>query len=209
MSSKLKNSYKQYGWKNFFVRVIKGFFRRIGIIYEVFYIYERSLLSGEIKPSVFEKDFHLKIIDKSNIDDLNSLDIDLKKSKERINNNYQAFCVFHNEVLAYLSWISIDIMELPFENKEKKINLENNEGLLVGAYCKPEYRGYNLHSMINNERLIVLKKLGKSKALGIVLKENYPAIRVQLKSGLEHKRTIVYWNIFSKEIIKIFNNKDA
>ncbi|MBD3337882.1 MAG: hypothetical protein GF353_02160 [Candidatus Lokiarchaeota archaeon] len=109
--------------------------------------------------------------------------------------DYIAFGAFHNNILIYLCWISLKQFEMPY--KLKILTLNHDEGLLLDAYCHPEYRGLGLHSTMNKIRLNKLLELGKKKAVGIVLKENLPAIKVQERAGLKKSSTIKYIKILN------------
>ena len=80
--------------------------------------------------------------------------------------------------------------------------LQENEALLEDSFCDSKYRGKGYHSKMNLFRLNVMLNNNIDYVLVLVLKENTPALKVQVKSGFKIKEVIKYYNILNKSRIK-------
>lgn len=114
--------------------------------------------------------------------------------------SFKSYGVFHKNELIYSCWISLRKFEMSVPSNFK---LDENQGLLIDAYCHPEYRGYGLHSYMNNYRLKQIKQNGKDLAVVIVLNENIPAKKSQEKVGFVKTGVISYIRILNYELTKI------
>ncbi|MBD3198075.1 MAG: hypothetical protein GF317_23695 [Candidatus Lokiarchaeota archaeon] len=194
----IKDKIRQFGFSKATIRFWKFLLNKVGIRYEVFYRFTKSLNTMvEITPLKIDVSINeLEYSDLKNAILMNFSAQKLGLFKSRFEKgDYIAFGAFHNNNLIYLCWISLKHFEMPY--KLQVLNLNHDEGLLLDAYCHPEYRGMGLHSTMNKIRLNKLLELGKKKAVGIVLKENLPAIKVQERSGLKKSSTIKYIKIFN------------
>ena len=80
--------------------------------------------------------------------------------------------------------------------------LQENEALLEDSFCDSKYRGRGYHSKMNLFRLNVILGKDIKTAIVLILKENTPALKVQVKSGFKIKEVIKYSNILNKSRIK-------
>lgn len=183
--SKLLNDYKQYGLIGLLSRIIKSILRRIGISYEQYYYmvndidYERQVAIWNKKPISGVKvltydDFLLG--DKSVFTPSK-----LALIKNRLNKGYYAYGIVENNELIYSCWLSTK--ELQVNAGNVSFDLTQNECLMVDAYCPPKARGKGYHSQMNAYRLMQTVNLGRKKCIVVVLKENIPAFKSQIKVG--------------------------
>lgn len=107
---------------------------------------------------------------------------------------YHGYGIMENGKLIYSTWFSTENLGLPLITK--RIPLLPNEGLLEDSYCAPEARGRGMHGKMNFYRLQKLHELGKDRVLGMVLDGNVPAMKVQLKSGMEDLGVFYLGKIF-------------
>lgn len=201
--------YKQYGL-DVFKHLIKSILLRFGLVYETLYVFEKNLILKDVNN-------RLERYDTALVRDLNLSDFDMcselqdsKKQlfKERLElGTYKVFGIIFNNELVYYSWISLSKMGLPF-GFDNEIALNENEALLEDSYCNPSYRGRGYHSMVNIIRLKAILDSGKNKAIVFVLKDNIPAIKVQIKSGFELSKKIKLTKTFGKQKIKYINLND-
>src|SRR5690606_20087393 len=96
--------------------------------------------------------------------------------------NYSCYAIVKDKEIQYLTWISWECMNYPtfFKKKEK---LKFDQALLEDSFCSPIHRGKGYHSKMNIFRLKKILDNDKLEVLALVLKENKPALKVQLKSG--------------------------
>lgn len=191
----LKVKIKQYGFKNSLIRAIKYLLRRIaGVQYESFY-----LMVNHIDPKVLKH--QIEQYDYSDVKELAYEDFTLgdhtvftpakmQLIKSRFETGkYWAYGIFINNELAYSTWISfnkLNINGLEYDNYK----LNNNQAILEDSHCHQNYRGRGLHTKMNYYRLKKINEMGFDEVIVIVLKENKPAIKVQLKSGFKKNKTI-------------------
>ncbi len=97
------------------------------------------------------------------------------------NDGFKAYGVMKNSKLVYSCWLSTK----QFEMSEHYLNraLSNDEVLFLDDFMTPHMRGCGIHTAMNIFRLQKSIELGKKKAIVIILKENKPALKSQLKVG--------------------------
>lgn len=201
----IKESLKQYGLSSI-PRFFKFILRRFGIVVETFYLLSYIIDKSTINEKYRTYDFS-EVRELTNADTflLNFIGKEkLKLFQERFNSeNYSCFSIIKNDKVAYLTWISWRDMNYPtLFNKQEK--LDGKQALLEDSYCDPDYRGKGLHSKMNIFRLKKIIERGRFEALVMVLKENKPAIKVQIKSGFSIKSKLCLYKIgeYTKIIVK-------
>lgn len=204
----LKNFFKQYG-SSAFPRLIKVVLRKVGVIFETFYLLKYNINEVDINTQFNKFDYSnvIEITEKdiSSISFLDDAKIELYRERFK-NGAYSCFAIEENEEIEYLTWISWKHMNYPtfFEKSE---DLEANQALLEDSFCSPQHRGKGYHSKMNIFRLKKISDREKTEVLVLVLKENKPALKVQLKSGFNYYSSIRFvkigrWNKTFQKIIK-------
>ena len=208
--SKLQSDLKQFGFWGFLKRIVKFFLRKIGINYNSYY-YMVNHIDTEARRMQFEA-AKLPPVKELTYDDFLLgdktifTDNKLNMIKQRLQDDgYHAYGIVENGQLIYSCWISLKKLES--SNACVEGLLDDNEGLLVDAYCSPAARGRGLHGAMNAYRLWQLSQNGKSQAVGIVLKENKPAYKSQLKVGFEVAFTYYVANVWGKTFTNYPNRK--
>jgi hypothetical protein len=199
---------RQYRWR-VIPRVIKSFLRKIGLNWES-YLWMSKLINRD---DLIErmKDYTYEDVMELTIEDFNKGDINVfdkaKRSliQSRIESGlYKCYGIFDNNLLVYSTWLSLNKVIIPGSSITRKLSKE--EGLLEDSYCHPAYRGRGYHSKMNLFRLKQLIESGRNKAIVVVIRENLPAYRTQIKSGFKIERSIQVLNIwgltFEKDIKK-------
>lgn len=185
---KIVASFRQYSW-SIIPRIIKSLFRRIGIVIETFYLLQYDIDSIEVEKKIKKFDYScvkkLEVEDLLLLKDFDSAKIELLK-KRLLSREYSGYAIWQNDMIVYITWISWANMNYP-SLFNLQHTLQTNEALLEDSYCHPDYRGRGFHSMMNFFRINEIKKMGKTTVLALVLKENNPALKVQLKSGFQFK----------------------
>ncbi len=199
----IKSSIKQYGIYNSFKRLVKMILRKLGFHYESFWYLVNKLDIEEVKQKMQKNSYEdvkeLNIIDfkKGDPEIFNKNKLDLIQNRFQ-SKNYWSYGVVENSKLVYSCWITSQQVSYPDKFK-KSVPLKENEGFMVDAYCHPAHRGKGLHSKMNLFRLLQLHKLDKEKIIVLVLSENIPALKSQIKSGFKKEKKIVFLKIFSKQ----------
>lgn len=206
---KLLNSYKQYGIIGLLLRIIKYILRKVGINFEQYYylvndidrekqleIWNRNTL--RVKHLVYD-DFLLG--DKSVFTEKK-----LSLIRERLNNGYYAYGVIENGKLIYSCMLST--RELQVHAGDVSLPLSENECLMVDAYCAPEARGRGIHSQMNAYRLLQTLELGREKCVAIVLKENIPAFKSQIKVGYKVEFMFYVCKVGNKVFTNFYKKKN-
>ncbi|WP_418892372.1 hypothetical protein [Limibacterium fermenti] len=104
---------------------------------------------------------------------------------ERIHNDsYKFYVVLDKRKVCYYTWISLTHFIFPRYVKEVR-KLDVDTAFLFDSQCAKEYRGNGFHSYMNIFRLQKISEANKTKALGLILAGNMPALKVQLKSGMK------------------------
>jgi|SRR5690606_2070524 len=194
---------KQYRWK-IISRFLKAGGRRFGIISESFYLLK-------LDSSQFVSAFNIsatKIVEIKNIDsyDLSVFKFPNKKIelfRNRIDSGaYSCYGYMRDDQIVYITWVSWKTMNYPsfFGIVE---NLDETQALLEDSYCLPDYRGRGIHSEMNKYRLREVFSRAKKEVFVLILKENAPAIKAQIKCGFKVDSVIIFRKIFNnKRIIK-------
>lgn len=199
----VRDTYKQYGWR-IFPRLMKSVLRRLGIHYETFYLLEWKVNTEELNNKMENYDF--SDIKELTIDDLKTSGSfsEQKKSLFQLrlkSKEYSCYGIKLGDEIVYSTWISWSMMGYPsYFNKTEK--LQKNEALLEDSFCHPTQRGKGLHSKMNLFRMQIISEKGRSAVLALVLKENTPALNVQLKSGFRIVKEIRFLKVGSQRKIK-------
>lgn len=201
--NKIKLLYKQYGL-GVFNRLFKSLLLKFGIINEKLIVLEKQIEKNDIENRLVNLD--ISDVKTLNIEDFDLCDLITEQKKHLyksrfLSGNYTAFGIFKNKRLVYCSWISWKEIGYPFGFEKTQLN--TTEALLEDSFCDPEYRGLGFHGKVNIVRLKTILEKGKKNALVLVVKGNRPAIKVQLKSGFTHTKTIVLRKILGKSKIII------
>ncbi|MEC9303054.1 MAG: hypothetical protein VYD59_01270 [Bacteroidota bacterium] len=201
--NKIKILYKQYGL-GVFNRLIKSALIRFGLIHETLLVFEKQLNYEDL-------DKRLKKIDVSNVKKITLKDFDtfsgLTQSRKELykkrldEGSYLVFGIFNNNKLVYYSWVSLKNIGLPF-GFQNKIKLDGNQALLEDSFCDADFRGQGYHSKVNIVRQRAILDSGRTEAKVLVVKDNIPAIKTQLKSDFILTSKIVLKKIFKKEYIR-------
>ena len=198
-----KASIIQYGWQ-IIPRVGKRLLRFIGVSMESFYLLEHEIDKLEVEAKMKNYDYSdVKEFFYSDLKDSNLFDMKKKQIfKQRFNSrDYSCFGIKSENEICYLTWISWNYMNYPSILNIQE-TLQKNEALLEDSFCDSKYRGRGYHSKMNLFRLNVMLVKDIKTAIVLVLKENTPALRVQVKSGFKIKEVIKYYNILNKSRIK-------
>jgi len=195
---KLKSFFNQYGILAI-PRLLKAILRRVGIITETFLLLKYELNEMDVINKFNEYDYSdVKEITKNNISKISFLNSDkIKIFKNRFHyGNYSCYAIVKDKEIQYLTWISWECMNYPtfFKKKEK---LKFDQALLEDSFCSPIHRGKGYHSKMNIFRLKKILDNDKLEVLALVLKENKPALKVQLKSGFYYYSKIKFIKIGS------------
>lgn len=186
LGDKIKADYKQYGCMGYSKRVCKSLLRRLGIKYETYYYLENHI-DYEKQKSYFESKHlagvrELQYADYENNPQLGYVGERLKLQQDRFaKGSYKAYGVVKNDKLQYACMISLE----EFITSEKWVagKLKEDAGFMLDAYCSPELRGQGIHGTMNAYRLMKLYELEKRKSVVIVICDNKPALKSQLKVG--------------------------
>jgi hypothetical protein len=208
--SKIAEDFKQYGFFGFLKRIAKWFLRMIGIrinsyyymVNDIDYDKQRRLFESKGLTEVKELDYN----DFLKGDKTEFTEKKLKRVKQRLDDNgYHAYGIIENGKLVYSCWISLNWLES--HNKCIEGPLSENECLLVDAYCAPEGRGRGFHNTMNSYRLMKAYEHGKRRSIGIVLSENVPAFKSQIKTGNRVLFKFYVADLWGKTCTNYFKNK--
>lgn len=210
--TKCKADLKQFGFGGFLKRTVKFFLRKIGINVNSYY-YMVNHIDAKARQKQFEAE-NLPPVKVLTYDDFlkgtpevfNEKKLTLIRQR-LANGTFKAFGIVEDGQLIYSCWISLKKLES--SNACVEGNLDENEGLLVDAYCSPTARGRGLHGAMNAYRLWQISQNGKNQAVAIVLKENRPAYKSQLKVGFEVAFTYYVITVWGKTLTNYFKRKKA
>ncbi|WP_296313624.1 GNAT family N-acetyltransferase [Winogradskyella sp. UBA3174] len=199
--------FKQYGFKNSFIRAVKLVLRACGVNVETYMFYTQEIKTSLLKQSNISPNYKTEKLNYNSYESSRGLKFDnlkLNLFKERLNDNeYLAYGVFDGEILIYSSWISTRQDEMSLQALGLKLNPD--EGLLLDIETHPSYRRQGLHNYMNIYCLERIKELGKDKAVVLVLKENVPARKSQERSGFKKSKKISCYKIWGMQKIRINN----
>jgi len=199
----LKAKIKQYGIKNSFKRVAKSLLRRIGIQYESFYLMVNHIDPNELKQKMERFDY--SDVKELTYDDfkLGDPDVFTPEKMQLIQSRFEngkcwAYGIFEKNRLIYSTWISKN--DINFSTHYKySIKLNYNQAVLEDSYCHYNYRGMGLHSKMNLYRLNKMVSLGVNIAYVVVVVNNQPALKTQLKSNFQISKQISFFKIWGKQ----------
>lgn len=208
--SKLQADFKQLGFWGFLKRIFKFFLRKIGINVNSYY-YMVNRIDAEARWKQFEA-AQLSMVKTLEYEDFLKGDKNvfnehkLSVIRQRFEDEgFKSFGIVENDKLVYSCWISLIKMET--SNAFMDGSLDGNEGLLLDAYCSPVARGRGLHGAMNAYRLWQISQHNKNQAVVIVLKENKPAYKSQIKVGFEVAFTYYIATVWGKTFTNYFNKK--
>lgn len=198
----LKSTIRQYGLYRSFKRLLKMTLRKLGFHYESFWYLINSINIEEVRQEMRKYSYddvkELTINDFKNGDSEIFNEDKLELIKDRLKNNkFWSYGILHNSILVYSTWISKN--NINFNTTiSKTLPLNSRQAVLEDSYCHPNFRGKGLHSKMNLYRLLKSYEQNNNDAIAIVVSENIPALKVQLKSGFRKEKKIIF--------IKFFNN---
>lgn len=199
---KIYDYIKQYGIIPGIKRLTKHVLSKLGIKYESYWLLVNRLDWNNIE--LLMKQYNYSDVVKL---DLNSFktahpetfhEENLKLIKTRFQNGkHECYGIFHNDKLIYSTWISTDKIVFNYP-VNKTIAIKSNQAILEGSYCHPDFRGRGLHSKMNIFRLKRILEMGITEAIVIVVAENRPALKTQIKSGFHKEKRIRIYNFLGK-----------
>ncbi|MEY8589982.1 hypothetical protein AALK14_00850 [Butyricimonas hominis] len=125
------------------------------------------------------------------------------KEKKRIyeerfqDKTMKGFGVFEDGKLACFAWLSLKRMEI---TTTFNFDLPYSSALLFDDYTQFGFRGKGYHHLINDFRIKYCYQNNIKNIYVFVVRHNVPALKTQIKSGLEIKKKFTLWNIGGKEI---------
>lgn len=195
---------KQYGLINSFKRLIYSLLRKFNIYYESIYFMAFKSIKNDIISKMNKYDY--SDVKTLNLSDFRKGDPSiftknkLEQIKNRLNSgNYVSFGIISKNRLVYSCWVCKSSIILP---NSKIIKLKANEGLLEDAYCHQDFRGQGYHSKMNLYRIRFLINEGRFKIYVLVISENTPAFKSQIKSGFIINKKMFFLKIFGKQFFK-------
>jgi GNAT superfamily N-acetyltransferase len=110
-----------------------------------------------------------------------------------------AFIALHNEMPVGCCWISAEI-----DRRANRVQppLRPGDACVHDLFVSPEYRSEGIGRTLIAHRLRFLREHGYKRAIGAVLKDNAPALKVNQKTGhihigeMSHTR-ILFWDSFN------------
>lgn len=197
--------FKQYGFIGSAKRTIKFLFRLVNINYESFIFLINDLNYKQIINKMEKYDYS-DVIELSYNDflegDKDVFNISkLELIKSRIGSgDFYCYGIKNNGMLVYSTWISTK--EIVFSSHfNHKLHINTNQAILEDSYCHPNYRGMGYHSKMSLFRLYKASEINRTQVVVVILKDNIPALKTQLKSGFKIHSTIRLVRIFNKEFV--------
>jgi|GEM_PF-1728053 len=196
---------RQFGLLGSFKRLFKIVLRYLNIRYEsfIFLINDINYYHNIEKMKNYDYSDVIKLSFNDFLDGDKDVfnDSKLELIKSRLSSGeFYCYGIKKNGLLVYSTWISTK--EVTFNSSFKyKLELNNNQAVLEDSYCHPMYRGVGLHSKMNLFRIAKILEMGRVQVIAIVVKENIPALKTQLKSGFKVHSTIRLVRIFNKEFV--------
>lgn len=183
---KFKADIKQYGKIGIIKRIIKRIILLCGIKYNRKYYLVNEINYPNLK-KIWEKNPIPHIIELS-ADDFKKGDLSYFTpermaliQKRLSSSDFAAYGIIERGKLIYSCMLSFT--KLCSSDKIIEGTLPADTALMIDAYCAPEVRGKNYHGRMIIFRLMKCYEKGKKKCIGIVLKENTPALKAQLAAG--------------------------
>lgn len=199
----INNKIKQYGLKNSLKRGIKSFLRILNVRYDSFWYMTCNINVGELKQKMEEYDYsdvkELSLADfhKGDLSYINEAKLNQIESRLKSNNHW-AYGILEDNKLIYSTWVSRSKVNENI-NTPISIPLKPNQALLEDSYCHPKFRGLGLHSKMNLFRIKKIHDMGRSEVIAIVVSENTPAIKTQIKSGFNKLKKVSFLTIFGRQ----------
>lgn len=201
---------KHLGVRRLTIKIIKFFLRKLGIVYNQYYYMVNNIDYEKVK----------EYWNRRAIEDVKSLVYDdflrgdpnfftekkLSTIQRRFDDKtFKSWGIVRDDTLIYSCWLSF----YKFETSEKQVSgkLNSNESLMIDAYCHPKYRGKGLHGTMNAYRLMRSYEEARSNCVAIVLKENTPALKSQLKVGYKVKFVYYVLILWGKTFTNYFKLK--
>ena len=162
-------------------------FTAIGIRKEKYYLFQIMLTKEKLQCNPLPESFIAIEVTSGNVHDF---DFSLFAKKydrflDRLKNTKDhLYVVLNGQRVCYCTWVSFDSFIFPRYIKQTK-KLQPDEGFIYDSACAEQYRGIGLHSHMNMFCLRKIFENGKLKALVLILENNTPAFKVQVKSGLK------------------------
>lgn len=199
---KIREKIIQYGWINSLARLFKIIMRKLGVVFESYWFMLNKLDWDAIELEMQKYDY--SDVKELTIDDFKTSDPDVFDEKKlqiirmRLDNGkHQCYGIFERERLIYSTWISTD--RLVFSSPVyKAIPIKSSQAILEDSYCHPDYRNKGLHSQMNLFRLNKIIEMGLTEAIAIVVVDNIPAVKTQLKNGFYKEKKIWIVKIFGR-----------
>lgn len=195
--NKIKDTYNQYGFAGFIKRLIKAGFRFLGVKFERYY-YLVNDIDYQKQSEIFLRKRNNREIKQLSYSDFLSGDARVF-TRERLDTikrrfekgDYAAYGIVMDGRLIYSCWLSFGELETP----GNIVNglLSANECLMLDSHCVPEFRKQGLHGMMNAYRLMKGYERGKTKCVVIVLHENMPALKSQVR--VEYRHVFTYYTL--------------
>lgn len=193
----------QYGFQNSIKRGMLFLIRMIGVYYESYYLLKNNINIEVLNHKMEQYDYNdVKAL---TIEDFAKGDPDVFTcsklsliSKRLQNPSYIPYGILIKDTLVYSGWINTEKIIFS-SNFSKSISLQLDEGVLEDQYCHPNFRGKGYHSKMNLHSLNKLYELGKYKAFVVVLCQNTPAIKTQLKSDFSLKYKMSFLKLWGKQ----------
>lgn len=199
----LKSKYKLYGSIGFMRQMLKSVVKRVFFsTYNSYYLMEKKL-DGNI---IVNDESNNKVIQLC-LEDFQKGDKSYFTQEKMViyeewlkDPNVEAYGIYIDDVLAYSAWISYKMLII---SEKIMLPLQDEEALLLDAWCHIDYRGRGLHTVMNRYRLMKMREREKTKVKAIVRKNNKPALKTQLKSGLKIVSSLKMLVLFNKEYLII------
>jgi len=190
---------KQYGLR-IIPRIFKSVLRRAGFIFETFYLMRTEVVREGVEKQMesysYEDVTEITIHQIDLFTEVDTAKLELFRSRFA-SGFYSCYGIIQDNQIVYFAWISWKKMNFPvFFNLQ--LDLEDDEAFLEDSYCSPSFRGRSYHTKMNLFRLLNIAAQHKKYALVLILKENQPALKVQLKSGLSIHKKYTYIRFMNK-----------
>lgn len=208
--NKIKADIKQYGFGGYLLRCIKALLRLVKIDVNSYY-YMVNELDYEKQQMLFNQS-GLKNVSELSFEDFEKGDpsVFTKRKLEMIgkrfeDGGYRAYGIMEDGELIYSCWLSLRWLDS--HNKCIEGLLAEDECALFDAYCSPKGRGRGIHSAMNSFRLMKAYEAGKKRSIVIILAENKPAYKSQLKTGNKVLFKFFVMNVGGKSFTNYFKKK--
>lgn len=204
IKSRFQEKIALYGKRTTVMIAVKAILRKIfGIGWQKYYLMSHSL--EDVCPPPERSDIEIRELTLSDYE--NELWKDFLTEEKRVlyearfkDSHAHAYGAFFDGTLAYSTWI---LYEKVIFSETETLLQSSDCALLLDTYCHPRFRGCGIHNYMNQWRLCKIKLCGMKKAYVIVLSYNRPAVKTQLKCGMEVEKTFYSFRVYKKKIIKL------